>query len=184
MKRLFLTELLIITLLSSCASSGDLSHLAEASFLSPQEASIVYESYLERNEDEKVRWNYTLSLYEAKDYERALTETEKALSLYEDNIRFPYLKALILRDTGDYEGELDTLEDVKGRNPGNLDVRERLLSLYVSLDMATEAEEEAWDILSFDSRNKAAITHLSNDSDFFASLLKEYYPEKEEDTEE
>ena len=97
------------------------------------EAAEVYSTFLSQDEDERVRWNYVYSLYEADDFDKALSEVEKGISLYPHNIRFQYLKSLIYRNTHQEEKEKETLETIRDINPGNLDVRTRLMSLYESL---------------------------------------------------
>ena len=69
------------------------------------EAAEVYSTFLSQNEDERVRWNYVYSLFEANEYDKALTEVEKGISLYPHNIRFLYLKSLIYRNTQQEEKE-------------------------------------------------------------------------------
>ena len=44
------------------------------------EAAEVYSAFLSQSEDERVRWNYVYSLFEANEYDKALTEVEKGIS--------------------------------------------------------------------------------------------------------
>ena len=69
------------------------------------EAAEVYSTFLSQDEDVRVRWNYVYSLYEADDFDKALSEVEKGISLYPHNIRFQYLKSLIYRNTHQEEKE-------------------------------------------------------------------------------
>ena len=143
------------------------------------EAAEVYSTFLSQNEDERVRWNYVYSLFEANEYDKALTEEEKGISLYPHNIRFLYLKSLIYRNTQQEEKEKEVLESVREKNPGNLDVRARLVSLYDSLGYKEKATEEAKAILLYDGKNLSAIEYLSYDSEFYALLYSTLKPKEE-----
>ena len=143
------------------------------------EAAEVYSTFLSQNEDERVRWNYAYSLFEANEYDKALTEVEKGISLYPHNIRFLYLKSLIYRNTQQEEKEKEALESVREKNPGNLDARARLVSLYDSLGYKEKATEEAKAILLYDGKNLSAIEYLSYDSEFYALLYSTLKPKEE-----
>ena len=111
------------------------------------EAANAYQEFLSGGEDENVRWNLVYSLFEGEDYDGAKKENDIALSLYPDNIRFRYMEALILEKKEQYREELSVLEAIRIDNPGNTDLRERLLSLYSTLGELEKAKEEAWKIL-------------------------------------
>ena len=144
------------------------------------EAAEVYSTFLSQDEDERVRWNYVYSLYEADDFDKALSEVEKGISLYPHNIRFQYLKSLIYRNTHQEEKEKETLEIIRDINPGNLDVRTRLMSLYESLGEKDKAIEEGKAILLYDGKNLDAIEYLSKEREFYALLYSSLKPEEEE----
>lgn len=144
------------------------------------EAAEVYSAFLSQSEDERVRWNYVYSLFEANEYDKALTEVEKGISLYPHNIRFLYLKSLIYKSTQEEEKEKEVLENVRELNPGNLDVRTRLISLYDSLGHKEEARDEAKAILLYDGKNLSAIEYLSRESEFYALLYSSLKPKEEE----
>ena len=143
------------------------------------EAAEVYSTFLSQSEDERVRWNYVYSLFEANEYDKALSEVEKGITLYPHNIRFLYLKSLIYRNTQEEEKEKEVLESVRELNPGNLDVRIRLISLYDSLGHKEEARDEAKAILLYDSKNLSAIEYLSRESEFYALLYSSLRPKEE-----
>ena len=182
MKRLYSISI-VITLLSilvsSCQTTKDYSSLSEAEGLKGMEAAEVYSTFLSQDEDERVRWNYVYSLYEADDFDKALSEVEKGISLYPHNIRFQYLKSLIYRNTHQEEKEKETLETIRDINPGNLDVRTRLMSLYESLGEKDKAIEEGKAILLYDGKNLDAIEYLSKEREFYALLYSSLKPEEE-----
>ena len=182
MKRLYSISI-VITLLSilvsSCQTKKDYSSLSEAEGLKGMEAAEVYSTFLSQDEDERVRWNYVYSLYEADDFDKALSEVEKGISLYPHNIRFQYLKSLIYRNTHQEEKEKETLETIRDINPGNLDVRTRLMSLYESLGEKDKAIEEGKAILLYDGKNLDAIEYLSKEREFYALLYSSLKPEEE-----
>ena len=182
MKRLYSISIVIILvsiIFSSCQTEKDYSTLSSAEGLKGMEAAEVYSTFLSQNEDERVRWNYVYSLFEANEYDKALTEEEKGISLYPHNIRFLYLKSLIYRNTQQEEKEKEVLESVREKNPGNLDVRARLVSLYDSLGYKEKATEEAKAILLYDGKNLSAIEYLSYDSEFYALLYSTLKPKEE-----
>lgn len=144
------------------------------------EAANAYQEFLSGGEDENVRWNLVYSLFEGEDYDGAKRENDIALSLYPDNIRFRYMEALILEKKELYREELSVLEAIRIDNPGNTDLRERLLFLYSTLGELEKAKEEAWTILEQDPKNKAALFFLSQDSPFFSALYEEQYGKSEE----
>ena len=182
MKRLYSISIVITLLsilLSSCQTKKDYSSLSEAEGLKGMEAAEVYSTFLSQDEDERVRWNYVYSLYEADDFDKALSEVEKGISLYPHNIRFQYLKSLIYRNTNQEEKEKETLEIIRDINPGNLDVRTRLMSLYESLGEKDKAIEEGKAILIYDGKNLDAIEYLSKEREFYALLYSSLKPEEE-----
>ncbi|MCI6113689.1 MAG: hypothetical protein MR687_00185 [Spirochaetales bacterium] len=182
MKRLYSISIVIILvsiIFSSCQTEKDYSTLSSAEGLKGMEAAEVYSTFLSQNEDERVRWNYVYSLFEANEYDKALTEVEKGISLYPHNIRFLYLKSLIYRNTQQEEKEKEALESVREKNPGNLDARARLVSLYDSLGYKEKATEEAKAILLYDGKNLSAIEYLSYDSEFYALLYSTLKPKEE-----
>ena len=182
MKRPYSISIVIILvsiIFSSCQTEKDYSTLSSAEGLKGMEAAEVYSTFLSQNEDERVRWNYVYSLFEANEYDKALTEVEKGISLYPHNIRFLYLKSLIYRNTQQEEKEKEALESVREKNPGNLDVRARLVSLYDSLGYKEKATEEAKAILLYDGKNLSAIEYLSYDSEFYALLYSTLKPKEE-----
>ena len=182
MKRLYSISIVITLLsilLSSCQTKKDYSSLSEAEGLKGMEAAEVYSTFLSQDEDERVRWNYVYSLYEAVDFDKALSEVEKGISLYPHNIRFQYLKSLIYRNTHQEEKEKETLEIIRDINPGNLDVRTRLMSLYESLGEKDKAIEEGKAILLYDGKNLDAIEYLSKEREFYALLYSSLKPEEE-----
>ena len=183
MKRLYSISIVIILvsiIFSSCQTEKDYSTLSSAEGLKGMEAAEVYSTFLSQDEDERVRWNYVYSLYEADDFDKALSEVEKGISLYPHNIRFQYLKSLIYRNTHQEEKEKETLEIIRDINPGNLDVRTRLMSLYESLGEKDKAIEEGKAILLYDGKNLDAIEYLSKEREFYALLYSSLKPEKEE----
>ena len=185
MKRLYSISIVITLLsilLSSCQTKKDYSSLSEAEGLKGMEAAEVYSTFLSQDEDERVRWNYVYSLYEADDFDKALSEVEKGISLYPHNIRFQYLKSLIYRNTHQEEKEKETLEIIRDINPGNLDVRTRLMSLYESLGEKDKAIEEGKAILLYDGKNLDAIEYLSKEREFYALLYSSLKPEEEEES--
>ena len=159
MRRLSLTEvaliLLLLLLFPSCQTRGDSSLLSQAENLRGSEAAVLYKEYLDTEESEKVRWNYIYSLYQGEELDSALEEVEKAISLYPSNIRFLYLKALVLEKSGDKENEALVLEKARKMNPGEVAILERLLSIYKESD-SVKAKEVALSILRFESKNYAA----------------------------
>ena len=182
MKRLYSISIVIILvsiIFSSCQTEKDYSTLSSAEGLKGMEAAEVYSTFLSQNEDERVRWNYVYSLFEANEYDKALPEVEKGISLYPYNIRFLYLKSLIYRNTQQEEKEKEALESVREKNPGNLDARARLVSLYDSLGYKEKATEEAKAILLYDGKNLSAIEYLSYDSEFYALLYSTLKPKEE-----
>ena len=182
MKRLYSISIVITLLsirLSSCQTKKDYSSLSEAEGLKGMEAAEVYSTFLSQDEDERVRWNYVYSLYEADVFDKALSEVEKGISLYPHNIRFQYLKSLIYRNTHQEEKEKETLEIIRDINPGNLDVRTRLMSLYESLGEKDKAIEEGKAILLYDGKNLDAIEYLSKEREFYALLYSSLKPEEE-----
>lgn len=182
MKRPYSISIVIILvsiIFLSCQTEKDYSTLSSAEGLKGMEAAEVYSTFLSQNEDERVRWNYVYSLFEANEYDKALTEVEKGISLYPHNIRFLYLKSLIYRNTQQEEKEKEALESVREKNPGNLDARARLVSLYDSLGYKEKATEEAKAILLYDGKNLSAIEYLSYDSEFYALLYSTLKPKEE-----
>ena len=170
-------------ILPSCQTRGDSSILQTASVLSGEEAAALYKEYLETEENEKVRWNYLYSLFEAEDFESCLEETEIAIGLYPSNIRFLYLKALVLEEKGEKEREIEVLEKVREMNPGEVFVLERLLSLYSDVD-SEKAKETAKSLIAYDNKNYLAVEYLSKDSEFYSILLKTLKPKEEVKAEE
>ena len=143
------------------------------------EAAEVYEEFLSKNEDEKVRWNYVYSLYEAEEYDGALEEIDKGINLYPDNIRFLYIKSLVYRNTLSLDKEKETLICIESLNPGNIEVRKRLVEVYDALGEKEEAIREAKSILLYDSKNLVALEYLSRDSQFYSLLYSSLKPEEE-----
>ena len=127
-----------------------------------------------------MRWNYVYSLYEAGEYETALVEIDKGISLYPDNIRFVYLKSLVLRSVERIEEEKATLEVARDLNPGSIEIRKRLLDIYDSLGEIEKAKEEAKAILLYDNKNLTAIEYLSKYSEFYSLLFESLKPKEEQ----
>ena len=172
MKRLYLISIVILLslLLFSCQTEKDYSSLSVAENKKGLEAAEVYEEFLSKNEDEKVRWNYVYSLYEAEEYDGALEEIDKGIALYPDNIRFLYIKSLVYRNTLSLDKEKETLICIESLNPGNIEVRKRLVEVYDALGEKEEAIREAKSILFYDSKNLVALEYLSRDSQFYSLL--------------
>ena len=182
MKRLYLISIVILLslLLFSCQTEKDYSSLSVAENKKGLEAAEVYEEFLSKNEDEKVRWNYVYSLYEAEEYDGALEEIDKGIALYPDNIRFLYIKSLVYRNTLSLDKEKETLISIESLNPGNIEVRKRLVEVYDALGEKEEAIREAKSILFYDSKNLVALEYLSRDSQFYSLLYSSLKPEEEE----
>ena len=182
MKRLYLISIVILLslLLFSCQTEKDYSSLSVAENKKGLEAAEVYEEFLSKNEDEKVRWNYVYSLYEAEEYDGALEEIDKGIALYPDNIRFLYIKSLVYRNTLSLDKEKETLICIESLNPGNIEVRKRLVEVYDALGEKEEAIREAKSILFYDSKNLVALEYLSRDSQFYSLLYSSLKPEEEE----
>ena len=89
-------------------------------------------------------------------------------------------KADFETNTQEEEKEKEVLESVRELNPGNLDVRTRLISLYDSLGHKEEARDEAKAILLYDGKNLSAIEYLSRESEFYALLYSSLKPKEEE----
>lgn len=179
MKRLFLTSIfIIIFLFSSCQTEKDYSSLKVAEGKKGLEAAEIYQSFLSSSEDEKVRWNYVYSLYEAQEFDLVLTEIENAVSLYPENIRFLYLKSLVYRETGNRDQELSVLEEIRDINPGNIEVRKRLLNIYSLFDQTDLATEEAKAILRYENKNLDALEYLALDSVFYERLYDSLRPKE------
>ena len=164
----------------SCQTEKDYSSLSVAENKKGLEAAEVYEEFLSKNEDEKVRWNYVYSLYEAEEYDGALEEIDKGIALYPDNIRFLYIKSLVYRNTLSLDKEKETLISIESLNPGNIEVRKRLVEVYDALGEKEEAIREAKSILLYDSKNLVALEYLSRDSQFYSLLYSSLKPEEEE----
>ena len=182
MKRLYLISIVILLslLLFSCQTEKDYSSLSVAENKKGLEAAEVYEEFLSKNEDEKVRWNYVYSLYEAEEYDGALEEIDKGIALYPDNIRFLYIKSLVYRNTLSLDKEKETLICIENLNPGNIEVRKRLVEIYDALGEKEEAIREAKSILLYDSKDLVALEYLSRDSQFYSLLYSSLKPEEEE----
>ena len=182
MKRLYLISIVILLslLLFSCQTEKDYSSLSVAENKKGLEAAEVYEEFLSKNEDEKVRWNYVYSLYEAEEYDGALKEIDKGIALYPDNIRFLYIKSLVYRNTLSLDKEKETLICIESLNPGNIEVRKRLVEVYDALGEKEEAIREAKSILLYDSKNLVALEYLSRDSQFYSLLYSSLKSEEEE----
>lgn len=182
MKRLYLISIVILLslLLFSCQTEKDYSSLSVAENKKGLEAAEVYEEFLSKNEDEKVRWNYVYSLYEAEEYDGALEEIDKGIALYPDNIRFLYIKSLVYRNTLSLDEEKETLICIESLNPGNIEVRKRLVEVYDALGEKEEAIREAKSILLYDSKDLVALEYLSRDSQFYSLLYSSLKPEEEE----
>ena len=182
MKRLYLISIVILLslLLFSCQTEKDYSSLSVAENKKGLEAAEVYEEFLSKNEDEKVRWNYVYSLYEAEEYDGALEEIDKGIALYPDNIRFLYIKSLVYRNTLSLDKEKETLICIENLNPGNIEVRKRLVEIYDALGEKEEAIREAKSILLYDSKNLVALEYLSRDSQFYSLLYSSLKSEEEE----
>ena len=182
MKRLYLISIVILLslLLFSCQTEKDYSSLSVAENKKGLEAAEVYEEFLSKNEDEKVRWNYVYSLYEAEEYDGALEEIDKGIALYPDNIRFLYIKSLVYRNTLSLDKEKETLISIESLNPGNIEVRKRLVEVYDALGEKEEAIREAKSILFYDSKNLVALEYLSRDSQFYSLLYSSLKSEEEE----
>ena len=182
MKRLYLISIVILLslLLFSCQTEKDYSSLSVAENKKGLEAAEVYEEFLSKNEDEKVRWNYVYSLYEAEEYNGALEEIDKGIALYPDNIRFLYIKSLVYRNTLSLDKEKETLICIESLNPGNIEVRKRLVEIYDALGEKEEAIREAKSILLYDSKNLVALEYLSRDSQFYSLLYSSLKSEEEE----
>ena len=182
MKRLYLISIVILLslLLFSCQTEKDYSSLSVAENKKGLEAAEVYEEFLSKNEDEKVRWNYVYSLYEAEEYDGALEEIDKGIALYPKNIRFLHIKSLVYRNTLSLDKEKETLICIENLNPGNIEVRKRLVEIYDALGEKEEAIREAKSILFYDSKNLVALEYLSRDSQFYSLLYSSLKPEEEE----
>ena len=182
MKRLYLISIVILLSLLqfSCQTEKDYSSLSVAENKKGLEAAEVYEEFLSKNEDEKVRWNYVYSLYEAEEYDGALEEIDKGIALYPDNIRFLYIKSLVYRNTLSLDKEKETLICIENLNPGNIEVRKRLVEIYDALGEKEEAIREAKSILLYDSKNLVALEYLSRDSQFYSLLYSSLKSEEEE----
>ena len=182
MKRLYLISIVILLslLLFSCQTEKDYSSLSVAENKKGLEAAEVYEEFLSKNEDEKVRWNYVYSLYEAEEYDGALEEIDKGITLYPENIRFLYIKSLVYRNTLSLDKEKETLICIESLNPGNIEVRKRLVEVYDTLGEKEEAIREAKSILFYDSKNLVALEYLSRDSQFYSLLYSSLKSEEEE----
>ena len=107
------------------------------------EAAEIYSAFLSISEDEKVRWNYVYSLYEGEEYETALEEIDKGIVIYPDNIRFLYLKSLVYRKLGKIDHEISVLLTARDLNPGNIDIRKRLIELYDIIEDTENAKKRS-----------------------------------------
>ena len=75
--------------------------------------------------------------------------------------------------------EKETLICIENLNPGNIEVRKRLVEVYDALGEKEEAIREAKSILFYDSKNLVALEYLSRDSQFYSLLYSSLKPEEE-----
>lgn len=177
MKRQFSASIIIL-LLVSCASVKVVSDSNDTS------TSIYYEVLLESEESVENRYNFIYYLYSEKNYERVITEAEKALTLYPDYTRFIKIEALAYSKLDNKEEYSTTLKRVIEREPYDEELRDLYLDSLLTLeDKETAITFSKGTILLF-PENEKAISVLAENSAFYSyldSINKEKAAKEEEE---
>ena len=176
---------MIVLILSSCVTNEEIAteYISTATGLIGLEAAEVYAEGIERTDSFQLYYNLAYSYLEAGEYEKAISTAEEALTIFPDALRFMYLKAYALREEGKiYSYELE-LKSILEKDPGNDQIRSMLLSHYLNIGRANDAEELAREIIVYDPTNQDALRALANSSEFYASIAPSSSPRNPSTTE-
>lgn len=176
MKRLFSASIIIL-LLVSCASVKVVSDSNDTS------TSIYYEVLLESEESVENRYNFIYYLYSEKNYERVITEAEKALALYPDYTRFIKIEALAYSKLDNKEEYSKTLKRVIEREPYDEELRDLYLDSLLTLEDKETAITFSKETILLFPENEKAISVLAENSAFYSyldSINKEKAAKEEE----
>ena len=175
MRRPFFLSLLVVLVLVSCSTSRDervitsllsVKPTREETFLSTQEA------YRRFPQDRRVLYNYAYMLASDKRFDEAIDVIDEALALEPTSLRFHYLKASILYESGRHRSYIAQLEGVLSFDPADTDASLALATYAQSHFMDEEAVAYAHQVLTYDSDNAQAISILALHDDYFASIGK------------
>ena len=175
MRRPFFLSLLVVLVLVSCSTSRDervitsllsVKPTREETFLSTQEA------YRRFPQDRRVLYNYAYMLASDKRFDEAIDVIDEALALEPTSLRFHYLKASILYESGRHRSYIAQLEGVLSFDPADTDASLALATYAQRHFMDEEAVAYAHQVLTYDSDNAQAISILALHDDYFASIGK------------
>ena len=165
----------MVLVLVSCSTSRDervitsllsVKPTREETFLSTQEA------YRRFPQDRRVLYNYAYMLASDRRFDEAIDVIDEALALEPTSLRFHYLKASILYESGRHRSYIAQLEGVLSFDPADTDASLALATYAQRHFMDEEAVAYAHQVLAYDSDNAQAISILALHDDYFASIGK------------
>ena len=172
MKRLIL-PIICLLILSSCMTAADERaerYIAKGERLTGAQAADVYDDAAAEIGTPSLYYNLAYSYLEDGDYESAVETADEAIALFPDMLRFMYLKAYALRESGRYLSYERMLHSILAFDPGNDDIRQLLLDHYLDTGRRSDAAAVGRDMIARDSDNSSALTALGFISDFFAAI--------------
>ena len=170
MHRLFTAAALILLLISCQSTDPGNSYLEMAEGLYGEEAEALYSQALGETDNAAIYYNLAYSHLQQGEFREAAAVADEALAIYPDMIRFMYLKAYALRESGRYLSYERMLHSILAFDPGNDDIRQLLLDHYLDTGRRSDAAAVGRDMIARDSDNSSALTALGFISDFFAAI--------------
>ena len=178
MKRLFWVNLILICLLTSCATFSDsLKEEAASPGKTKSETLLTLEkAYSADPEDRNVSYNWAFALASEGKLEEARSVASASLALYPETVRFYTLKAYTEKELGMLRKYEKTYEALLLLDEAYTAIALELMHHYEALFEHDKACEKARLVLKYEKDNAEAIAVLARHDAFYA-LLK---PEEEE----
>jgi len=196
-KRFGLFSLLMLILLSSCATNAsqrerDSSALQELGLLyldkgHYEEAINTFDKALALDgQNSEVLYNKVLALIANKAYQRAIDTAEFGYALFPANLEFLMAKALSEKELGQDNEALHTYERLLNLDPGNAARRALVMEFALEKGFASVAKEQALFLLSVhqeENRAFSVLTTLEGEESWYA-LAYEFMKEAVEESPE
>lgn len=168
MKRSFVPILLIVFLLSSCASVSQKSEKALAEGMTHfdekayQEAIASYDKGLRKDGgNAKLLYNKALCLSLVGKTDEAIALCEKAFAIHPHYLRFLLLKAQILAKEGKADQAISTYQEILKLNPGDVGLRVSLMQYAQGQGDNDTARKEAQWLIDYRANMKEAYAVLA-----------------------
>ena len=172
MRKLFLPSIIAMLLLVSCTTEKEMAarYIEKAYGLSGSEAASIYEEAVAETSDSTVYYNLAYSYLEAGEYDMAIRTADEALNLFPGMLRFMYLRAYALRESGRYYSYEKALGEILAYDPGNDDIRGMLLEHYIKTGRKKDAAALAKEAVLWTPENGDVLMALGYESAFFRAI--------------